>query len=92
MAALLGDNIAQDNGSLAETEGMHPALYCWREQLPAAIVRMLAYLGGIALLSIAVAQIFQPSLRTARQQVRAAVNRHFRYVERQALPRLRARL
>ncbi|MEJ2374883.1 MAG: hypothetical protein P8Y71_05480 [Pseudolabrys sp.] len=62
MAALLGDKIAQDNGidwTLAETEGMHPALYCWREQLPAAIVRMLAYLGGIALLSIAAAQIFQ---------------------------------
>lgn len=38
---------------------MHPALYSWREQLPATIVRMLAYLGGIAVLSIAVAQIFQ---------------------------------
>lgn len=39
---------------------MHPALYSWREQLPATIVRMLAYLGGIAVLSIAAAQIFQP--------------------------------
>ena len=38
---------------------MHPALYSWREQLPATIVRMLAYLGGIALLSMAAAQIFQ---------------------------------
>lgn len=38
---------------------MHPALYSWREQLPATIVRMLAYLGGIAVLSIAAAQIFQ---------------------------------
>jgi hypothetical protein len=38
---------------------MHPALYSWREQLPATVVRMLAYLGGIALLSIAAAQIFQ---------------------------------
>ena len=38
---------------------MHPALYSWREQLPAAIVRGLAYLCGIALLSIAAAQIFQ---------------------------------
>ena len=38
---------------------MHPALYSWREQLPATVVRMLAYLGGIALLSMAAAQIFQ---------------------------------
>ena len=38
---------------------MHPALYSWREQLPATIVRMLAYLGGIAVLSMAAAQIFQ---------------------------------
>jgi hypothetical protein len=59
MAALLGENIAQDNGSLAETEGMHSALYSWREQLTATVVRMLAYLGGIALLSIAAAQVFQ---------------------------------
>lgn len=38
---------------------MHPALYSWREQLPATLVRMLAYLGGITLLSIGAAQIFQ---------------------------------
>ncbi len=38
---------------------MHPALFSWREQLPAALVRLLAYLGGAALLSIAAAQIFQ---------------------------------
>ena len=38
---------------------MHPVLYSWREQLPATIVRMLAYLGGITLLSIAAAQVFQ---------------------------------
>jgi hypothetical protein len=38
---------------------MHPALYSWREQLPATIVRVLAYLGGIALLSIVAAQVFQ---------------------------------
>ena len=42
LAALLGENIAQDNGSLREIGGMHPALYSWREQLPATIVRMLA--------------------------------------------------
>ena len=38
---------------------MHPALYSWREQLPAAIVRTLAYLGAITLLSIGAAQVFQ---------------------------------
>jgi len=38
---------------------MHPALYSWREQLPATLVRMLAYLGGITVLSIGAAQIFQ---------------------------------
>ncbi len=38
---------------------MHPALYSWREQLAGVIVRLLAYLGGLALLSIAAAQIFQ---------------------------------
>jgi len=59
MAALLGENRAQDNGSLLEIKGMHPALYSWREQLPAAFVRVLAYLGGIAVLSIGAAQIFQ---------------------------------
>jgi hypothetical protein len=38
---------------------MHPALHSWREQLPPTLVRTLAYLGGIALLSIGAAQIFQ---------------------------------
>ena len=38
---------------------MHPALYSWREQLPATLVRMLAYLGGITVLSIGAAQVFQ---------------------------------
>lgn len=38
---------------------MHPALYSWREQLPAALVRMLAYLGGITVLSLGAAQVFQ---------------------------------
>jgi hypothetical protein len=38
---------------------MHPALYSWREQLPATLVRMLAYLGGITVLSIGAALIFQ---------------------------------
>jgi hypothetical protein len=32
---------------------MHPALRSWRNDLPPNIVRLLAYLGAIALLSIA---------------------------------------
>jgi hypothetical protein len=45
---------------------MHPALHSWREDLPATFVRLLAYLGGIAVLSMAAAQYFQaaPQLRT----------------------------
>jgi hypothetical protein len=38
---------------------MHPALYSWRDQLPATLVRILAYLGGITVLSIGAAHIFQ---------------------------------
>ncbi|MFN3658348.1 MAG: hypothetical protein ACK4UO_13940 [Pseudolabrys sp.] len=38
---------------------MHPALHSWREELPATLVRLLAYLGGAGLLSIAAAQFFQ---------------------------------
>jgi len=38
---------------------MHPALYSWREQWPAAFVRLLAYLGGVTLMSIGAAQFFQ---------------------------------
>ena len=38
---------------------MHPALQTWRDVLPAAFVRLLAYLGGVAVLSIAAAQVFQ---------------------------------
>jgi hypothetical protein len=46
---------------------MHPALHSWREELPAILVRILAYLGGIAVLSIAAAQFFQspPAIRAA---------------------------
>ena len=49
---------------------MHPALYSWREQLPATLVRMLAYLGGITVLSIGAAQIFQS--RPAIDAIKAA--------------------
>jgi hypothetical protein len=38
---------------------MHPALYSWRDELPRTVVRALAYLGALALLSIAAAQLFQ---------------------------------
>jgi hypothetical protein len=37
---------------------MHPALHSWREELPATVVRLLAYIGGIAVLSMAAAQFF----------------------------------
>ncbi len=38
---------------------MLPALHSWREELPAAFVRLLAYLGGIAVLSMAAAHYFR---------------------------------
>lgn len=38
---------------------MHPALYSWRDELPSTLVRLIAYLGGLALLSIGAALLFQ---------------------------------
>jgi hypothetical protein len=38
---------------------MHPGLHSWREELPSAFVRMLAYMGGITVLSIGAASVFQ---------------------------------
>lgn len=38
---------------------MHPALHTWRDDVPAALVRILAYLGGLIVLSIGAAQVFQ---------------------------------
>ncbi|MDO8877226.1 MAG: hypothetical protein Q7V40_14120 [Pseudolabrys sp.] len=38
---------------------MHPALYSWRDELPARFVRALAYVGGLAALSILAADFFQ---------------------------------
>lgn len=38
---------------------MHPALHSWREELPAHFVRALAYVGGLAAVSIAAAHFFQ---------------------------------
>jgi hypothetical protein len=49
---------------------MHPALYSWREQLPATLVRLLAYLGGITVLSIGAAHVFQS--RPAIDPIKAA--------------------
>jgi hypothetical protein len=38
---------------------MHPALHSWRDELNAAFVRWLGYLGGIFALSMAAAHVFQ---------------------------------
>ncbi|MBS0247105.1 MAG: hypothetical protein JSR61_10830 [Proteobacteria bacterium] len=38
---------------------MHPALHSWREELPAHVVRLMAYVGGLVVLSIVAAQVFQ---------------------------------
>ena len=43
---------------------MHPALHSWREELPATAVRLLAYVGGLALLSILAAQLFRTPIPT----------------------------
>jgi len=39
---------------------MHPALQSWRDELPSSFVRFLAYLGAVAVLSIAAARVSQP--------------------------------
>src|SRR5664279_4877960 len=38
---------------------MHPVLHSCREELPSRFARLLAYLGGIAVLSMAAAHVFQ---------------------------------
>ncbi len=38
---------------------MHPALHSWRDDLPANFVRLLAYVGGLAVVSTVAAQLFQ---------------------------------
>lgn len=40
---------------------MHPALHSWRDELSGTLVRMLAYLGAAALLSMAAVQLLQTS-------------------------------
>ncbi len=45
---------------------MHPALHSWRDDLPAHIVRLLSYVGALAILSIAAAQFIQsPPVKSA---------------------------
>src|SRR3974377_323500 len=44
---------------------MRPALHSWRDKLSAALVRVLAYLGGVAVLSTVAARIFQTPAVTA---------------------------
>jgi hypothetical protein len=43
----------------ADDNRMHPALRSWREELPTSFVRLLAYLGAVALLSIGAAHVSQ---------------------------------
>ncbi len=38
---------------------MHPALHSWRDDLPTTFVRLLAYVGGLAVVSTVAAQFFQ---------------------------------
>jgi len=57
---LLGENSGQDNGGRWSLN-VHPALHSWREELPSSFMRICAYLGGIAVLSIGAAQFFQSS-------------------------------
>ncbi len=38
---------------------MHPALHSWRDELSGTLVRMLAYLGAAAVLSMAATQLFE---------------------------------
>ncbi|HZP71410.1 MAG TPA: hypothetical protein VFB29_15850 [Pseudolabrys sp.] len=59
MAALLSENSAQHNGNPVNDDYMHPALYSWRDELPSSFVRLLAYLGAVALLSMAAAHLSQ---------------------------------
>jgi hypothetical protein len=59
MAALLSENSLQHNGLSPDNDRMHPALRSWRDEMPPSFVRLLAYLGAIALLSIGAAHVSQ---------------------------------
>jgi hypothetical protein len=79
MAALLGENRHQHN-----TDGvcMHPALRSWRDELPSSAARLLAYLGAVAVLSMAAAHLYQspkviPAIKTVHQSEWIEVDRPF---------------
>ncbi len=48
---------------------MHPALQSWRDELPSSFVRLLAYLGAVALLSIGAARVSQPTIMNSVEPV-----------------------
>ncbi len=48
---------------------MHPALHSWRDELPSSPVRLLAYLGAIAVLSIGAARVSQPTTMNSVEPV-----------------------
>jgi hypothetical protein len=48
---------------------MHPALQSWRDELPSSFVRLLAYLGAVALLSIGAARVSQPTVMNSVEPV-----------------------
>ncbi len=60
---------------------MHPALHSWREEWPSTTVRLLAYVGGAAVLSILAAQLFRaprgPEAGSASSSAWADVARPF---------------
>jgi hypothetical protein len=51
----------QNTTAACERDGMHPALYSWREELPANFMRALAYVCAAFVLSIACAWLSQSS-------------------------------
>jgi hypothetical protein len=48
---------------------MHPALHPWRDELPSNFVRLLAYLGAVAVLSIGAARVSQPTAMNSVEPV-----------------------
>jgi hypothetical protein len=61
---------------------MHPALQSWRDELPSSLVRVLAYLGAVSLLSIAAARVSQSpdvmsNITPARQSEWVEIERPF---------------
>jgi hypothetical protein len=61
---------------------MHPALHSWRDDLSGTLVRLLAYLGAVALLSMAGAHLFQASpelkaLKTAQRNPWITIRKPF---------------